>query len=419
MDIVVADNSPHKGSSASGASGASGASAYLAAALELRSRFGWSVFPVVGKVPVRRCKWKRFQTEAPGKGKLRRLFARPGVTGLAVVCGRVSGDLTIRDFDRADSYLGWAEAHPDLANTLPTVRTAQGYHVYFRRAEVDRTISLGDGELRGEGGYCLLPPSTHPDTGQPYTWVVPPSRDILPLVDPTLCGLCPPSLALLSPLPSPHKAPIGVKPGSVEGENIDGLVEEAIRATMPTGEGVRHTCLFQFERRLKAIAGLADRPAEDLEPFVREWWLRCVHLVREKRWEETWRDFRSGWIRVGCPLGPGASEGAIALALPVWLDRAAPLDPWASDQERREQQLLRLELVCEALSGIQGGRQFPLGQEFAAAVLGVSRPTARDLIAHLERRGIIVRAREYNHLRKLAREWLYRGPIVVELGIAA
>lgn len=108
----------------------------------------------------------------------------PRTTGLAVILGAVSGNLSARDFDRLDSYERWRDEHPDLAAVLPTVWTPRpGRHLFKRTAGPCRTQRFDDGELRGHRGIVVLPPSRHPG-GQCYVWAIDPGQEI-PLVEPT------------------------------------------------------------------------------------------------------------------------------------------------------------------------------------------------------------------------------------------
>src|SRR5262245_5123615 len=133
-------------------------------ALTYRS-WGWSVFYLFTKTrPAYR--WKPWQERRPTDrdlGRFHDLAVRlgrkkgQGVTGVAVVNGRVSGChgrgcLCCRDFDDADAYARWSAEHPELARTLPTVRTFRGYHVYALLT-AERFVGkplLGDSELRAD-----------------------------------------------------------------------------------------------------------------------------------------------------------------------------------------------------------------------------------------------------------------------------
>src|SRR5579862_6630281 len=122
---------------------------------------GWSIIPI-GRDKKAAVKWTRFQKTRATKAQLRDwLVAGRGIkgpiTGIAAICGQLSGDLVVRDFDSMKAYQAWAKGHPTLAATLPTVETARGRHVYLRNGH-SRITNLGDGELRGSG-YVLLPPS--------------------------------------------------------------------------------------------------------------------------------------------------------------------------------------------------------------------------------------------------------------------
>src|SRR5262245_7733732 len=138
--------------------GGKGAS-LLEVARELAGRFGWSLIPVRGKRAVG--SWERFQTARPGQRELARMFQNSKATGIAVLCGEVSGGLAVRDFDTMEGYDRWAGEHKALAKSLPTVRTGRGMHVYCRGPEL--FMDVGDGEYRGTSGqYVLTPPSLHP-----------------------------------------------------------------------------------------------------------------------------------------------------------------------------------------------------------------------------------------------------------------
>ncbi len=149
------------------------------------ARRGWSIIPTIGKNSAHH--WKQFQTTPADESTLRRLFSHKGITGLAVILGSASRGLACRDFDDTDAYHRWADAQPELAALLPTVKTARGFHVYFRGP--DSFAVLGDGEYRADAGhYCLLPPSRHPD-GPTYTWQIMLPIGELPMVNPSSCGL--------------------------------------------------------------------------------------------------------------------------------------------------------------------------------------------------------------------------------------
>ena len=130
---------------------------------------GWSIIPVRGKVAIG--SWKTYQSKPPDENSLRRLFEDETITGLAVILGKASCGLGCRDFDVVDEYHQWACENPLEAESVPTVRTRRGYHVYGRVSQ-EMYQDFGTGELRADSGhYVLLPPSLHPDGGR-YEWVV-------------------------------------------------------------------------------------------------------------------------------------------------------------------------------------------------------------------------------------------------------
>ena len=144
--------------------------AMLEAALAYR-RMGWSVIPV-GRNKRPLIAWKRFQLQLASEAQIRQWFTEYPDANVAVIFGAVSGNLACRDFDTLEAWATFETEHPGMARLLPVVRTSRGYHVYFT-AET-RTVRFADGEIRGEGAYCVTAPSIHAD-GRRYEWVREPS----------------------------------------------------------------------------------------------------------------------------------------------------------------------------------------------------------------------------------------------------
>lgn len=152
-------------------------------ARELRDGFGWSVIPIPRGEKRAKVRWSRYQREHADDATLRRWF-RSGDCNLAVITGAISRGLVVRDFDLAGAYPRWAAQRPELAKQCPTVATARGHHVFCKMEllDVPRVVHLPDGEIRGDGGYVLLPPSVHP-SGAVYRWSI--ALGDLPTLTPT------------------------------------------------------------------------------------------------------------------------------------------------------------------------------------------------------------------------------------------
>lgn len=155
---------------------------------------GLSVIPIIqkpgdikaSKRPL--VKWKQYQDELPGPEQLESWFNNGSHQNLALMGGRVSGNVLWLDFDDMGAYHDWADEYPDLASTAPTQTTGKGCHVgvktsdpppgnqdlYYHGAHV--------GETRGEGGYIIAAPSLH-GSGRLYEWVRPPWAADWPVID--------------------------------------------------------------------------------------------------------------------------------------------------------------------------------------------------------------------------------------------
>ena len=142
-----------------------------AAALEAMAR-GWAVFPVTGKIPAT----SNGVLDASTEERLAAIwFERHPDRGLALATGEPSGAWVL-DLDGPEAV----QRFVDLQNEHGTVgkgvasQTARGYHLFFRMpTDGDVRNSAGkvaEGiDVRGTGGYVVLPPSPHPK-GRPYKW---------------------------------------------------------------------------------------------------------------------------------------------------------------------------------------------------------------------------------------------------------
>ncbi|TWT51819.1 hypothetical protein KOR42_32920 [Thalassoglobus neptunius] len=158
-------------------------------------RAGISVIPI-GKNKVPAIPWKEFCNRLPTEEEVSSWFSTP--QGIGRVCGAISGNLEVIDFDVDSEALDcpssselltrWGEIiegrQPGLLDRLTTIQTPRpGFHVTYRCFEnvggnqkLATFSKRGGGwktviETRGEGGYALCPGSPahcHPLGGDLY-----------------------------------------------------------------------------------------------------------------------------------------------------------------------------------------------------------------------------------------------------------
>jgi hypothetical protein len=145
--------------------------------------------------------WAEWQHKLPAPQEVTAWFTH--CEGYGLVCGRISRDLEVIDFDDAIIFAPWyslVEAKaPGLVARLPRDETpGLGHHVYYRCAEIAGNMKLArslDGETlietRGEGGFIVVPPTDgrYHAEGKPYRMlngdlaaiptITPQERDIL------------------------------------------------------------------------------------------------------------------------------------------------------------------------------------------------------------------------------------------------
>lgn len=127
--------------------------------------------------------WKQYQNEHISPEVLISQIADIRAAGIAIICGKISGNLEVIDIDckydlTGTLYADLIEALPEsIAKKMLVIRTKNnGYHLYYRcksitgnkklaqRKATPEEATVGDKvlvliETRGEGGYVVAPPT--------------------------------------------------------------------------------------------------------------------------------------------------------------------------------------------------------------------------------------------------------------------
>lgn len=124
--------------------------------------------------------WESLIQERPTEKEVRRWFRHEHGKGLAVVSGQISG-LFILDFDGPEGA-----RQLERLGLTPTVRTGSGgFHVYVKhpgfyvrtlnaKVHVELGRAFPGVDVRGDGGYAILPPSCN--NKGPYRYLQDPAR---------------------------------------------------------------------------------------------------------------------------------------------------------------------------------------------------------------------------------------------------
>lgn len=142
----------------------------LKTALKYRDTFGWSIIPVSVETKRPLISWSKYQKVLPVDSELTEWFLEADweTTGLALVTGKLSG-IAVIDDDFRNGKVNLEVTSPVKAKT-----GGGGYHLYFKyRDGVTNRAHINDTpiDIRGEGGYVVIPPSKH-KSGNNYHWEV-------------------------------------------------------------------------------------------------------------------------------------------------------------------------------------------------------------------------------------------------------
>ena len=116
--------------------------------------------------------WKEYQQRKITKEEINTFFLQGTQHNIGVVCGAISDNLFVLDFDTEEIF------HRFFTKTdgLTLVKTGRGYHVFFKAERPIKTLKMLDSEgreiatLKGEGSYVVGPPSLHP-SGACYEFI--------------------------------------------------------------------------------------------------------------------------------------------------------------------------------------------------------------------------------------------------------
>lgn len=165
---------------------------YLDQAIKYHKR-NWSIIPIhevkngtctcnskdctnPGKHP--RVKWKEYQDRLPTEEEIYKWWTKWPNSNIGLVTGKVSGAIAL-DIDKRSKG---EDTIREMVLTIPTTLTNKtgggGWHYIFRHPQFDcRNFAGKRGEtvlqgidFRGDGGFIVLPPSTH-SSGNSYSWV--------------------------------------------------------------------------------------------------------------------------------------------------------------------------------------------------------------------------------------------------------
>jgi|SRR5215813_4794330 len=226
--------------------------------LECLAETGWHLFPCKQRDKTPLVKWGSQATS--DLATLRNWWEQFPGCNWAVACGPDSG-LWILDVDGPEGAATLdvlcREHRGEWLQTL-CVLTCRGRHFYYRYSQQypikNSAGRMGPGlDVRGEGGYVLIPPSFHP-SGHQYTWQKPP----FPIVS-APSWLCEKAASSESVRPATTKAQVGIL---TEGHRNDGLIRlaGAMRRKGATQEQIQLGLIEANRRRCRP-------PLNDAEVF--------------------------------------------------------------------------------------------------------------------------------------------------------
>lgn len=156
--------------------------ARLEAALWYCTSMQWPVMPVDREGSKKPCvKWKPYQTERPTPEIIEQWWSKFPAANVGLITGELAGCFVVEtDSPEASAWLLDQNLPPG-----PVAESSQEFkrHYYFRhpgfRVANSQSQIAPNIDVRGDGGYVVVPPSVH-HTGVIYQWIVSPEDVELP-----------------------------------------------------------------------------------------------------------------------------------------------------------------------------------------------------------------------------------------------
>jgi hypothetical protein len=168
------------------------ASSELASAIHQYTSWGLSVIPFEYQSKEPAVAWEKYQHSPPGEKQLVKWFGNGVPRNVGIVCGHVSGNFVVLDFEDKDLFWQFAQKWEALRGRAiheetPVVVTSRGYHVYLKIHKLPGNQKFYNWEIRAEGACVVAPPSVHPN-GTVYCFANP-ETDILQVDDISELGI--------------------------------------------------------------------------------------------------------------------------------------------------------------------------------------------------------------------------------------
>ena len=134
---------------------------------------GFNVIPLKPDKTPNLPEWKQYQTTKVTEAEIDQWFNH-STNNIGVICGAISGNLAVIDFDDERAFRYCFRQGHDLFQTTLCVRTSKGIHVYLRLKEPTKSVNRKwptlPLDIKSEGGYVVAPPSVH-QSGITYAFI--------------------------------------------------------------------------------------------------------------------------------------------------------------------------------------------------------------------------------------------------------